>query len=608
MRWRVGALTKSEVLDIPDMPRRRRLTLLGAMLLLLAAPFETLRAVWVAPGQSLSNLELLIAVAAGLWAVDSCARWYVCLVRPARVPGRLRRFWGEDSLLGPLLLLLAIMWVAAAAAPSQPGEALRFMGRFTAAVLVCRVFSNAVTSHRRLGLLMHCAAASGLAVGLIGVLEFFQDPWTLRFLESFRTGLSYAGNLPRVTSTLHYPTITAMYLEIVFALNLGGLIEAARRRRSALLGALLVAQLVVGTCLLLTWTRTSLISLVMLLAVAGWVVRKRRSELATVGALAVGLLLVTSLLAASQQDFWLRVTTLDQSQWYRAHYEVPGELELTAGELTRIPVRLTNLGLAPWTVEPEVPFRLSYHWLTEDGEKLLEFEGLRTELPHPVIPGATVSVQTRVRVPVRAGRYVLAWDLLQENRFWFSEENSPSALTRVSVSGSAAAEAASPQDLPLPRLRLSRFRIWGIALRMLAEHPLLGVGPDNFRHLYGPYAGLRIWDLTFHTHNLYLEFFVGAGLLGGGLFLWLVWRLLGLTFRLLANPGISLSPALATLAILLHGLFDYFLEFTPTYLMVFGTFGILEATARLAVTGRLASEFGPHPSGAFHDGPREKSG
>ena len=62
---------------------------------------------------------------------------------------------------------------------------------------------------------------------------------------------------------------------------------------------------------------------------------------------------------------------------------------------------------------------------------------------------------------------------------------------------------------------------------MLWSHPLLGVGPDNFRFLYGAYLDLEEWDHKLHSNNMYLEFLVGSGIPGGLLFLWLCFRILG---------------------------------------------------------------------------------
>src|SRR5207245_1243891 len=66
---------------------------------------------------------------------------------------------------------------------------------------------------------------------------------------------------------------------------------------------------------------------------------------------------------------------------------------------------------------------------------------------------------------------------------------------------------------PVPRADL-----WRAALRMFAQRPLLGFGPDNFRHLYGAYLGLQVWDERVHANNLYLELLADVGVLGAAAF------------------------------------------------------------------------------------------
>jgi O-antigen ligase len=133
--------------------------------------------------------------------------------------------------------------------------------------------------------------------------------------------------------------------------------------------------------------------------------------------------------------------------------------------------------------------------------------------------------------------------------------------------------------------------LWNIALRMSAEHPWLGVGPDGFRHLYGRYAGLTRWDTRVHANNMYLEALTGAGVPG----LILLVALLGiagvaLVRRCLKVAPEHLMPAIAMLAawvmVVGHGLVDSFLAFTTTYL----TFAM---AAGLAFSRAFKSHAGP---------------
>ena len=293
---------------------------------------------------------------------------------------------------------------------------------------------------------------------------------------------------------------------------------------------------------------------------------------------------VFSLILLISRDYRLRVTTLDHQNWYRVQYEAPATLNLQTGESQRVPVTLTNAGLAPWEPGGESPTRLAYHWLSADGREVVEYEGLRTELPQSVASGASVSLLATVRAPAQPGEYILNWDMLQENRFWFSLEGSPGAQTVVQVSGPMVSSLPEPSPLPQPRFRMRRHELWKLAARMLMAHPWLGVGPDNFRYLYGRWAGRTETDHSYHTHNMYIEFFVNTGLIGGILFIWLLVKLVTPLKRSWLTASSHLGPLVgvmaAVLVILVHGLFDYFLEFTPTYLMIAATFGLAAGCGR----------------------------
>jgi O-antigen ligase len=125
--------------------------------------------------------------------------------------------------------------------------------------------------------------------------------------------------------------------------------------------------------------------------------------------------------------------------------------------------------------------------------------------------------------------------------------------------------------------RVGRLALWEVAARMAGERPLLGVGPDNFRLVYGKYLGMSRWDPAIHTNNLYLEWLSTTGILGLLAFCWLSWRLAKLVASSLALPGgdprrgagsfwiWKLALAASLVAWYVHGFFDYFFAFTPAY-------------------------------------------
>jgi O-antigen ligase len=75
---------------------------------------------------------------------------------------------------------------------------------------------------------------------------------------------------------------------------------------------------------------------------------------------------------------------------------------------------------------------------------------------------------------------------------------------------------------------MERLAIWGMAFRLVAEHPLLGVGLGNFQAAYGrlmvPDLPLLAYPLELpeHAHNLFLNLAVEVGLVGVSAFAWLL--------------------------------------------------------------------------------------
>jgi hypothetical protein len=84
-----------------------------------------------------------------------------------------------------------------------------------------------------------------------------------------------------------------------------------------------------------------------------------------------------------------------------------------AGTLGRARVELENAGTAAWR-----DLNASYHWLDDRGNPIV-WDGIR----HPVSaePGELVERELEVRGPIPPGRYKLAFDLVEEGRFWLAE-------------------------------------------------------------------------------------------------------------------------------------------------------------------------------------------
>ncbi len=106
---------------------------------------------------------------------------------------------------------------------------------------------------------------------------------------------------------------------------------------------------------------------------------------------------------------------------------------------------------------------------------------------------------------------------------------------------------------------LSRIPIWRAALRMIADHPVQGIGLNSFAGDLRVYAP-AVRESHTHPHNLFLNFWLVLGVFGLAAYLWvIVWfaRAVAAGLRL----GGELRPlyvgaAAALAAVLLHGLVD----------------------------------------------------
>jgi hypothetical protein len=84
-----------------------------------------------------------------------------------------------------------------------------------------------------------------------------------------------------------------------------------------------------------------------------------------------------------------------------------------AGALSRARVALENAGTSPWR-----GLNLSYHWLDGRGNPIV-WDGLRYEVA--AAPAERLERELELRGPIPPGRYRLAFDLVDEHRFWLAE-------------------------------------------------------------------------------------------------------------------------------------------------------------------------------------------
>lgn len=147
---------------------------------------------------------------------------------------------------------------------------------------------------------------------------------------------------------------------------------------------------------------------------------------------------------------------------------------------------------------------------------------------------------------------------------------------------------------------VSRLLIWTAALGALRDHPLLGIGLDQF--LYLDRARYGVPDVRFlllsHPHNVVLDFWLSLGLAGLAAGIWLAASLIRHAYRLARSNGdggaSAWSAALAlgalggTVEALVHGLVDlaYFVPDLAVWWWV--TIGLVEVLRRDAAGARPA--------------------
>ena len=506
-------------------------------------------------GLTLSTLELSIAVVLATAAIA---------VR--REPRALH--WRTPITI-PAIAFLACALAASLAAPEFQGNSLRFAGRLAAALLLFTVVANAVTTERLARQLIATLLGAGAIVGAIAVLELAQVPLVLDGLTVFRPGFHVVGGQLRATSTLFYPTITSMYLEVVFAL---GLLWIASSRLA------FAALVLVGAGIIATFTRAGLIAMAISLIAFGALTYARRyrwerehSAMAMLAAILAALVMVSR----SPQLLITRMSTEVSQDWYGASYDVPRTLTLRPDSFNDIPVTLSNRGWLTWQSSEAPVFALSYHWLSADTEEVVIYDGLRTAFAGAVAPGEDVALLARVRAPGYPGTYLLVWDVVQEHRTWLSLEGVFPGRTIVTVDGPpVGAPLQGRGRMPSGTMRMPRPVLWQTAVQISSERPLLGIGPDNFRHVYGRYLGLAAWDTRVHANNTYLEVLVGMGVLGLAALAWLIVAAVRAAIRL--KPDTTDAAALvACVVIAAHAVVDSFLTFTSTYVVFAIAAGLL---------------------------------
>jgi O-antigen ligase len=477
-------------------------------------------------------------------------------------------------LLAPALALLGAYVLSAALAG---GDVLpwKFTLRMAAGVVAFCVTSLALARASKIDKLLLAFAVAGTATAALAILEAGFPDAVEPLVGPFREHSFEVGGRARVAGTFSYPNTAAGFLVLALAPAAGFLV---RGKHSALAFS---ASLTIFLAILLTYSRGALLGAVAAIALLHVLLRSSRL-LWLSGAFALSAVV----LFAAEPSFRWRASAEGDRSWYLAAIEPEADaLDLVPGALSETGVTVRNAGKLTWESAGARPFHLSYRWFRPAGEALepIPIEGERTPLESPLKPGEAIELRARVRAPSAPGSYVLVWDMVHEHTTWFSDKLGLGAPVHVVV-GEGARRGVRPVSeigryLAESSYRPGRRELWGIALGLFRSRPILGVGPDNFRWLYGEAAGRKTWDTRIYSNSLYLELLATVGLLGFGGFVLLAG---GALSGLVGKKGSLESAVLAAslTGFLVHGIFDYLLAFTPIYLAFFMLMGAGSAALR----------------------------
>lgn len=535
-------------------------------LLAIALPFGVIRPIGVIGELSVSAEKLLLVAVSVAWLLQGSVA--LPTLRELRI-------------VVPSLLLVLVTLLSASIAGSPPQDALGFASRLLAAAFSMLI---ALRLARDNGLVWAIVIGAGLSA-ILGVGEALGLPWLNSLLALFKVAPTRVGGELRVSASFQYATIAAMYFEMVTPLAIALAATAQVRWQRTLATAI---AMLCTTNVVLSLTRAGMLTLAVIIGVViiGALTNRRwrgliAPSLACAGVLVVG----TGVLLLENPVFDMRLVSESDAEWYGAAYSVPPALSVGANQSVTVTVEARNEGRITWRTSGNDPFELGYRWLTLDRTGVFDVPTGEIPLPHEVEPGNTVRLEATLTVPnLPAGTYTLDWSMLQRNVLLFYERGWADAETRVEVAGSGGTmPPITPRDDWISPWAVGRLDLWGAAAKLFAAHPLLGIGPDNFRHLYGAVLGLDGWDERVQANNVYLEVLADLGVIGFAVFIWVIAApLLSAARAIKTLPTqesryLTIGVVIAVTAFLIHGFLDSFVSFTPIALLLWMSLGLAQA-------------------------------
>ncbi len=493
-------------------------------------------------------------------------QWLFVIAALASVPGFVRG-WRRlvcEPVVRAAAILALVHWASAILAEEFTINAIKGAVRLSVGVvLVCMALER---TDKRQVLLVWSGAA--VAAATYGVIEHLG----LGVSQLFRTVEFWLGNIQRLSGSFEYPNTAATF----FAMSLP-IVWMVPRPLSARLGGAAV----LWSALMLTYSRGAFLAA--LGAYLGlWVVTRdvgRDWKTPVTFTAVAGVVLAAT--AFSAPLFVERLSTVSSESPIAAEYRTNfNTLQQRPGVLDEMTVTVRNVGMSEWRANGRERMVLSYHWFDTIERRLLENDPMETVISEGVGHNEIVTLDAPFRTPDKPGSYLLIWDM-RSNRDWFSRMGVIPGIIEVEIDPDAQRTATQgdvsrwyrpdPDTIPSLDSSVPRMDLWRAAGRMALDNPILGVGADNFRLLYGRYLGYSRWDTNIRSNSLYLELIATCGLAG----------LLAFGFVVRSIKWTWGPVSLAFAVFLLHGLVDVFLMTTSIYFGLWILVGLSGSNERL---------------------------
>lgn len=216
--------------------------------------------------------------------------------------------------------------------------------------------------------------------------------------------------------------------------------------------------------------------------------------------------------------------------------------------------------------------------------------------------GAWVGVAVGVGVAVTLGLLLRpgreGWNRERLREMWLPLVSGAALVLGLLLIATAALLPRVPERIFTLGSGNMRLLLWDSSLRMLSDHPVFGVGPDQFlnqfqaRYMRPEQAGE---SYTSHPHNIILDYWLSLGIMGLLILVWLLWKYfreaVGIVRRFaseaggdLASTALALGLIASMLDFLVHGMVDNSYFLMDLALVFWLSCGLLNVMRRLVTS------------------------